>query len=107
MLITLSPSKSQDFVEAPLSKKYSKPTDIDDSELLIKELKKINSKQIQEMMAVSENIAKLNVGRFRSFSTPFTTKMPNRQSLELKVMFKAGWRLKIFPNTDIPMGKID
>jgi len=57
MLITLSPSKGQDFKEPSLSKKYSKPSDLKDSELLIKELRKINSKKLQEMMAVSENIA--------------------------------------------------
>ncbi|NOQ69175.1 MAG: peroxide stress protein YaaA, partial [Gammaproteobacteria bacterium] len=74
MLITLSPSKGQDFEETSLSKKYSKPVDLKDSELLIKELRKINSKQLQELMAVSENIAKLNVERYKSFITPFTTK---------------------------------
>jgi cytoplasmic iron level regulating protein YaaA (DUF328/UPF0246 family) len=74
MLITLSPSKGQDFVEPSLSKKYSKPADIKDSELLIKELRKVSSKQLQEMMTISENIANLNVGRFKSFDTPFTTK---------------------------------
>ncbi|MDT8283538.1 MAG: peroxide stress protein YaaA, partial [Gammaproteobacteria bacterium] len=61
MLITLSPSKGQDFESASLSKKYSRPADLKDSELLIKELKKIKSKKLQEMMAISENIAKLNV----------------------------------------------
>ena len=36
MLVTLSPSKGQDFEEPALSKKYSKPADLKDSELLIK-----------------------------------------------------------------------
>jgi hypothetical protein len=74
MLITLSPSKGQDFETASLSKKHSKPADLKDSELLIKELRKINSKQLQELMTVSENIAKLNVDRFKAFAIPFTTK---------------------------------
>lgn len=74
MLITLSPSKGQDFDAPPLSKKYSKPADLKDSELLVKELKKIKSAELQSLMDVSENIAKLNVGRFKSFKTPFTTK---------------------------------
>lgn len=100
MLITLSPSKGQDFVEAPLSKKYSKPTDIDDSELLIKELKKINSKQIQEMMAVSENIAKLNVGRFKSFSTPFTTKNAKQAIFAFKGDVYGGLELNDFTEDD-------
>jgi len=57
MLITLSPSKGQDFEEASLSKKYTKPADLKDSELLIKELRKIKSKKLQQMMAISEKIA--------------------------------------------------
>jgi len=66
MLITLSPSKGQDFTEAPLSKKHTKPADLKNSELLIKELKKISSKKLQDMMSVSENIANLNVERFKT-----------------------------------------
>jgi cytoplasmic iron level regulating protein YaaA (DUF328/UPF0246 family) len=39
MLITLSPSKGQDFETASLSSTHTKPADLKDSELLIKELK--------------------------------------------------------------------
>jgi len=74
MLITLSPSKGQDFNEPGLTKKHSKPADLKDSELLIKELKKIKIDELKELMSVSDNIAKLNVGRFKTFTTPFTTK---------------------------------
>jgi len=100
MLITLSPSKGQDFIEAPLSKKHSKPADLNDSELLIKKLKKINSKQIQEMMTVSENIAKLNVGRFKSFSTPFTTKNAKQAIFAFKGDVYSGLELKDFTEDD-------
>ena len=100
MLITLSPSKGQDFIEAPLSKKHSKPADLNDSALLIKELKKANSKQIQEMMAVSENIAKLNVDRFKSFSTPFTTKNAKQAIFAFKGDVYSGLELKDFTEDD-------
>lgn len=100
MLITLSPSKGQDFIEPPLSKKHSKPADLSDSELLIKELKKINSKQIQEMMTVSENIANLNVGRFKSFSTPFTTKNAKQAIFAFKGDVYGGLELKDFTEDD-------
>jgi len=100
MLITLSPSKGQDFVEPPLSKKHSKPADIKDSELLIKELRKVNSKQIQEMMTVSENIAKLNVGRFKSFTTPFTTKNSKQALFAFKGDVYGGLDLEKFTEDD-------
>ncbi len=74
MLITLSPSKGQDFdVPAP-AKRYSKPQDLKQSELLVKELKKIKREQLQSLMSISENIAQLNVDRFKAFTTPFTKK---------------------------------
>ena len=75
MLITLSPSKGQDFETPALSKTYSKPQALKDSELLIKELRKIRRQDIQQLMSVSENIAKLNTDRYNSFKTPCTPKI--------------------------------
>ncbi len=72
MLITLSPSKGQDFeVEVP-SDIYSQPRQLDDSQILINELLKYDVSDIREMMTVSENIAILNVERFHTFERPFT-----------------------------------
>jgi len=74
MIIALSPSKGQDFETPGLTQKYSRPADLKDSELLIRELRKITAAGLQELMDVSSNIATLNAGRYQSFSTPFTTK---------------------------------
>ena len=100
MLITLSPSKGQDFTEAPLSKKHSKPADLKDSELLIKELRKIKSKKLQEMMAVSENIATLNVDRYKTFTTPFTTKNAKQAIFAFKGDVYSGLDLESFNEED-------
>lgn len=100
MLITLSPSKGQDFIEVPLSKKHSKPADLKDSKLLIKELKKIKSKQLQTLMAVSENIAKLNVDRYKSFTTPFTTKNAKQAIFAFKGDVYGGLELNKFTEDD-------
>jgi len=74
MLITLSPSKGQDFEQPAPIKKHSKPVNLKDSELLVKELKKIKAGELQSLMSISENIAKLNVDRYKTFQTPFTAK---------------------------------
>ena len=100
MLITLSPSKGQDFEEPSLSKKYSKPADLKDSELLIKELRKIKSKELQEMMTVSENIAKLNVERYKTFQTPFTTKNAKQAIFAFKGDVYGGLDLESFDEDD-------
>ena len=73
MIITLSPSKGQDFEAPAKTKKHTVPASLDDSQLLIKELRKVKSDELQAMMSISENIAKLNVARVKNFKTPFTT----------------------------------
>jgi len=100
MLITLSPSKGQDFEEPSLSKKYSKPADLKDSELLIKELRKIKSKELQQMMTVSENIADLNVERYKTFQTPFTTKNAKQAIFAFKGDVYGGLDLESFDEDD-------
>jgi cytoplasmic iron level regulating protein YaaA (DUF328/UPF0246 family) len=100
MIVTLSPSKGQDFEEASLTKKYSKPADIKDSELLIKELRKIRTKELQELMSVSENIADLNVGRYKSFTTPFTTRNAKQAIFAFKGDVYAGFDLSSFSEDD-------
>jgi len=45
---------------------------LDDSQLLIEELRHYSPEQIRELMDVSDNIARLNVERYASFSLPFT-----------------------------------
>jgi cytoplasmic iron level regulating protein YaaA (DUF328/UPF0246 family) len=72
MLITLSPSKGQDFDSPVPSTAHSKPKSLKESELLIEELRKFKPRDIQELMSVSENIAELNAERYKSFKTPFT-----------------------------------
>ena len=84
MIITLSPSKGQDFETPALTKKYSRPADLTDSGLLIRELRKIKVAELQELMGVSSNIAALNVSRYQSFKTPFTTKNAKQAILAFK-----------------------
>ena len=74
MLITLSPSKGQDFDTPGPSKTFTRPLALKDSELLIEQLRRLNSDDIRELMSVSDNIARLNVERYRAFRQPFTLK---------------------------------
>jgi len=73
MLITLSPSKGQDFDTPTPSKIYSIPDQLNDSQLLINEAKKLDIKDVRGLMDVSENISILNVERFNTWETPFNT----------------------------------
>jgi uncharacterized protein len=72
MLAVISPAKSLDF-ETELPKHTpTQPQFLDKSETLIKAARKWSVEDIQELMEISEKLAKLNVARFRDFKTPFT-----------------------------------
>ena len=73
MIITLSPSKGQDFETATPSKLFTLPEQLDDSQILINEAKKLDMESVRELMSVSENISKLNVQRFQDWQLPFNT----------------------------------
>lgn len=73
MLVTLSPSKGQDFDTPSPSTIHTIPQQLDDSQLLINEAKKLDVPDVRELMDVSENISQLNVDRFNTWQTPFTS----------------------------------
>ncbi|WP_299876313.1 peroxide stress protein YaaA [uncultured Cocleimonas sp.] len=74
MIITLSPSKGQDFDTPTPSDIHTLPEQLEDSQLLINEAKKLNSEDVGQLMDVSENISNLNVQRFQDWNSDFNTK---------------------------------
>ena len=101
MLITLSPSKGQDFETPALSKTYSKPGALKESELLINELRKIRQKDLQQLMNVSENIAKLTADRYQSFNTPFTPKNAKQAIFAFKGDVYSGIEIEQYREADL------
>ena len=101
MLITLSPSKCQDFETPAPTRKHSKPVALKDSEILIKELRKIKQKDLQSLMTISENIAELNVDRFKAFKTPFNTKNSKQAIYAFKGDVYSGIDVDNFDDDDL------
>ncbi len=73
MIVTLSPSKGQDF-DSPMPRvpEVTTPVFLEDSLALIEVLRGLSVSRVQRLMSVSEKIAALNVERYRRFSVPFT-----------------------------------
>lgn len=71
MLVTLSPSKGQNFDFPMPDADYSVPAQLDQSQILIDELRDYAPPQIESLMSISENLANLNFERFQQFHTPF------------------------------------
>lgn len=72
MLIIISPAKTLDY-ETPLpSKKFTQPAFLQESEKLIKVLRRMAPDELEELMHVSSKIAALNVARYLNWEQPFS-----------------------------------
>jgi uncharacterized protein len=80
MLTLISPSKTLDYSVPDYTETYTTPELLNDTEILVKEMKKKSAKSIGKLMEISDNLAQLNFERFQSFSTPFTPEN-SRQAL--------------------------
>lgn len=83
MLLLISPAKTLDFSSSKL-KEHSTPRLLDQSEILVGNLKKKSKNSLKKLMNVSDNIAMLNVERYQTYNTPFTLKNAKQSILAFK-----------------------
>jgi cytoplasmic iron level regulating protein YaaA (DUF328/UPF0246 family) len=72
MLIVLSPAKSLDYKSPVKVKAPTLPEFVSESAKLIADLKKLAPQDIAKLMGLSDQLAVLNVGRYRDWSKKFT-----------------------------------
>lgn len=60
-----------DLAEAPFPE-FTHPAYLDQSEKLIRKLRRFSGRELSEFMEISEKLAELNRQRFKSWETPFT-----------------------------------
>ena len=72
MLIVLSPAKSLDYKTHVKVKSTTLPDFTSESAKLIAELKKLSPQAVAKLMGLSDQLAALNVGRYRDWSKKFT-----------------------------------
>lgn len=73
MLIVLSPAKALDYETPAVIADHTEPRFLDDSETLIKLLKKLTPAKVSELMDLSDKLSALNVARYAAWSRPMTT----------------------------------
>jgi len=73
MLTVISPAKTLDFETPALTDEFTQPAHLQLSRQLIKRLKTLSANDLSNLMSVSDNIAQLNVDRFKHWKTPFTS----------------------------------
>jgi len=71
MIIVISPAKTLDFDSAPITKSYTQPRFIEQSQQLIDDLKKLSTGDIASLMKLSDKLAALNMARFQTWGIPF------------------------------------
>jgi hypothetical protein len=72
MLIVLSPAKSLDYKTPVMVKTPTLPEFVSESAKLIADLKKLAPQDLSKLMGLSDQLAALNVGRYRDWSKKFT-----------------------------------
>ena len=72
MLIVLSPAKSLDYKTPTKVKAPTLPEFVSESAKLIADLKKLAPQDVAKLMGLSDQLATLNVGRYRDWSKKFT-----------------------------------
>ena len=71
MITLISPAKSVNFDEPAPTELFSTPELLNQSKQLITQLKRYKKPELMELMSISENLADLNLSRYRSFNPPF------------------------------------
>jgi cytoplasmic iron level regulating protein YaaA (DUF328/UPF0246 family) len=71
MLIVISPAKTLDFESPAITKTYTQPQMLNQSESLIDVLTTKSPLDIEKLMSVSPKLAELNVERYHNWSRPF------------------------------------
>ncbi len=72
MIVVISPAKTLDYETPPTTSTFSQPAYLEDSRILVEQLKTMAPGAISELMSISEALGVLNANRFQSWRTPFS-----------------------------------
>lgn len=73
MLILVSPAKTLDFATPATIERFSQPDLISDTEILVKQLRKLSASEISSLMKISDKLGELNASRYQTWQPSFDT----------------------------------
>jgi hypothetical protein len=100
MLLVVSPAKKLDFESPVATPKFSQPSLLKQSQLLIDDCIKLSPSDIASLMKLSDKLAGLNAARFGEWSTPFTAKNARQAILSFNGDVYAGLDAQTFNDDD-------
>ncbi len=101
MLIVISPAKTLDFETAPITKEFTQPAFLNESKILISDLKKLSPAEVSSLMKISDKLGTLNFLRFNDWKTPFNLKNSKQALLAFKGDVYTGIEAETFNNQDL------
>jgi uncharacterized protein len=101
MVTIISPAKTLDFKSEVQTNQISQPEFLNDSKILMKEMRKLNPKDIVGLMKVNDKIANLNFERNLSWRTPFTTDNAKQALLAFRGQVFVGLDAKTLSEEDL------
>ncbi|NRB37308.1 MAG: peroxide stress protein YaaA [Pseudomonadales bacterium] len=84
MLLVISPAKSMDYESPVPTQVFTQPDFLDDSQVLIDEVRELSPPAIESLMKISPKLADLNFGRFLNWQQPFDTENAKQAILAFK-----------------------
>jgi cytoplasmic iron level regulating protein YaaA (DUF328/UPF0246 family) len=73
MLIVISPAKALDFKTPQITDNFTMPELLNKSEQLVNRLRRMSTKELSELMNISDKLGELNFERYQTWRQPFTT----------------------------------
>ena len=101
MLIVISPAKKLDFDSLPQTDDFTISDCLDDSSELIDTLRPYSTKQLEKLMHLSTNLAKLNHERYKDWHQPFTPQNAKQAILTFKGDVYAGMNIESFSDDNL------
>jgi hypothetical protein len=100
MLLVVSPAKKLDFESPVATTKFSQPSLLKHSQLLIDDCIKLSPSEIASLMKLSDKLAGLNAARFGEWSTPFSPKNARQAILSFNGDVYTGLDAQTFSEDD-------
>ena len=100
MLLVVSPAKKLDFESRLATAKFSQPSLLAHSQLLIDDCVKLSPSDIATLMKLSDKLAGLNAARFGEWAMPFTTENARQAILSFNGDVYTGLDAQSFSDED-------
>lgn len=100
MLLVISPAKTLDYQTPAQTERYTLPEHLDQSQLLIEQLRELSPSDVASLMSLSDKLAALNVARYASWSPEFSLANAKQALLAFKGDVYTGLAAEDFSEDD-------